>query len=164
MTARDYEAWTRPLRAHPRLTRLMLRGNTVLTGIVYAAYPLLLAVLLYQRDARLLECLLTPAISFAAVTVFRDRLNRPRPYEALDIRPLIHKNTRGHSFPSRHVFSSAVISCTFWYIAPPLGVLLLVITALLAVIRVLGGVHFPRDVIAGFLIGLAAGWIGFVWL
>ena len=106
MTAQDYEVWTRPLRRHPSLTKALLCINKVLTLLVYLAYPLLLLALLLQKDARLATVFLTPAISFVLVSVFRDRVNMPRPYEQLDIRPLIHKDTRGHSFPSRHVFSS----------------------------------------------------------
>ena len=121
MTAQDYEVWTRPLRRHPSLTKALLCINKVLTLLVYLAYPLLLLALLLQKDARLATVFLTPAISFVLVSVFRDRVNMPRPYEQLDIRPLIHKDTRGHSFPSRHVFSSAVISCAFLYTVPCLG-------------------------------------------
>ena len=164
MTAQQYEAWTRPLRKRPFLTKTLLCINKALTALVYVAYPLLLLVLLLQNDARILSVLLTPAISFVLVSVFRSHVNAPRPYEQLDIQPLIHKDTRGHSFPSRHVFSSAVISCAFLYTFSRIGVVLLLVTALLAIIRVLGGVHFPRDVIVGFCIGLLAGWIGFVLL
>ena len=42
-------------------------------------------------------------------------------------------------------------------IAPPVAVVLLVAAGVLAVCRVLGGVHFPRDVVAGALIGSATG-------
>lgn len=164
MTAQQYEAWTRPLRQHPYLTKAVLCINNVLTALVYIAYPLLLLVLLFQNHARFLSVFLTPAISFVLVSFFRSRVNAPRPYEKLDIQPLIHKDTHGHSFPSRHVFSSAVISCAFLFVSPAFGAIFLIITALLAVIRVLGGVHFPRDVIAGFCIGLLSGWIGFVLL
>ena len=164
MTAQDYDVWTRPLRRHPSLTKALLCINKVLTLLVYLAYPLLLLALLLQKDARLASVFLTPAISFVLVSVFRDRVNMPRPYEQLDIQPLIHKDTRGHSFPSRHVFSSAVISCAFLYTVPCLGAIGLLITVWLAVMRVLGGVHFPRDVIAGFCIGLLSGWVGFVLL
>ena len=164
MTAQDYEVWTRPLRRHPSLTKALLCINKVLTLLVYLAYPLLLLALLLQKDARLATVFLTPAISFVLVSVFRDRVNMPRPYEQLDIQPLIHKDTRGHSFPSRHVFSSAVISCAFLYTVPCIGAIGLLITVWLAVMRVLGGVHFPRDVIAGFCIGLLSGWVGFILL
>lgn len=45
-----------------------------------------------------------------------------------------------------------------WFAAAaPVALALLAVAALLAVCRVLGGVHFPRDVIAGALVGVAVG-------
>ena len=45
-----------------------------------------------------------------------------------------------------------------WFVASvPVAVVLLVAAGVLAVCRVLGGVHFPRDVVAGALIGSATG-------
>lgn len=142
----------------------MLVMNKALPCLLYASYPLLLIWLLLHQDIRFIRVLLAPGISFVLLSVFRDRYNAPRPYELLDIDPLIHKNTRGHSFPSRHVFSVSAIACAFWYICPPIGIVLLCCSALMAVIRVLGGVHFPRDVIAGFAIGVLSGVIGFLLL
>ncbi|MFR0869712.1 MAG: phosphatase PAP2 family protein [Adlercreutzia sp.] len=39
----------------------------------------------------------------------------------------------------------------------PVAVVLLVAAVVLAICRVLGGVHFPRDVVVGALIGSATG-------
>lgn len=164
MTAKTYEAISAPFRGHPKRLAVLKLLSKGLPLPVYAAYPLLLCGLLAAHDPRFLRAFLVPAISFVLLTVFRDRLNAPRPYEALDISPLITKNTKGHSFPSRHVFSASVIACTFFYVLPPIGTVLLVISVLLAVIRVIGGIHFPRDVLAGMVCGLLSGWIGFVLL
>ena len=91
----------------------------------------------------------------------RDRLNAKRPYEVLDIQPIITKNTKGHSMPSRHVFSMFVIAMAFLWVLPWAGALLLCFGAALALVRVIGGVHFPRDVIAGALVGIVSGILGF---
>ena len=96
-------------------------------------------------------------MSFLLVSVFRNLYNAKRPYELLEIQPLIHKDKKGKSFPSRHVFSVFVIAMTFLWLCPPAGVVFLVVGVLLALCRVIGGVHFPRDVIAGALAGIAAG-------
>ena len=164
MTAQNYETWTRPLRTHPGWLRILLVSNKLLTAVVYISYPALLLVLLLTQPAALPQVILTPAVSFILLSLFRDRVNLPRPYEALDIQPLIHKTTKGHSFPSRHVFSVTVIACAFLSILPWLGMVFLIFAVFRSIIRVLGGVHFPRDVVVGFLFGLLSGWIGFVLL
>lgn len=162
MTAKDYQKWTAPLRRHPLFTDILLLLNKFLTILIYIAYPVLLIYLIMRHDSRFLHVLLTPLISFLLLSIFRDWLNAPRPYEVLDIQPLIHKNTKGHSFPSRHVFSIAVIACAYGYIIAWAGIIGILLAIFMAYIRVLGGVHFPRDVIAGLLIGIMAGIIGFI--
>ena len=74
---------------------------------------------------------------------------------------LLVKETKGKSFPSRHVFSIAMIAMTFLRVSLPLAVLFFVLTALLAALRVLGGVHYVRDVAAGAAMGVLCGLLGF---
>ena len=59
--------------------------------------------------------------------------------------------------PSRHIFSSAVISMGVLAVNVPLGGICWMITILNAVVRVVSGVHYPSDVTAGILIGFLAG-------
>lgn len=135
--------------------------NKLTTTIVYVTYPIFLLILLINRDSRFWKVLLVPAISFILVSAFRSHINLPRPYEVLDIVPIIKKDTKGKSFPSRHVFSVFIIAMTLYYISVPTGVFLMVLGSLIAVIRVVGGVHFPRDVIFGAIIGVLCAVVGF---
>ena len=162
MTSERYEKLVAPLRRHPRAVAALAGVNLALTAVCYTVYPLLLLFLLGERDARFWRCLLVPAVSFAAVTLFRSACNAPRPYEQ-GIDALLKKKRTGHSFPSRHVFSAVMIAVTAAYLLPALSVPLFVAAALLALIRVLGGIHYPRDVFCGALFALIAGGIGF-WL
>ena len=162
MTSVRYEKLVAPLRRHPRAVAALAGVNQALTALCYTVYPLLLLFLLGERDARFWRCLLVPAVSFAAVTLFRSACNAPRPYEQ-GIDALLKKKRTGHSFPSRHVFSAVMIAVTAAYLLPALSVPLFVAAALLALIRVLGGIHYPRDVFCGALFALIAGGIGF-WL
>lgn len=114
-------------------------------------------------DPLLSKAILVPAVSFIAVSLLRALINAPRPYEAFALPPVIAKDTKGKSFPSRHAFSIFVIGVTFLAACPlPLvGWLILALGVCLAVVRVLAGVHFPRDVAAGALLGIACGCLGF---
>lgn len=130
---------------------------TYLTAFVYVAAILFLG---WQRDLRILPFLFVPALSFLLVSVFRARYGAARPYEKYGFTPLVPKDTRAKSFPSRHVFSIFVIASvvSFLWFVP--GVLLLLLGGILAFLRVAMGVHFPKDVLAGAMIGIFCGCIG----
>ena len=99
------------MRQRPMALRMLLACNQGMTWLVMIAYPLLLLYLLFlKRYEMLYHTVLIPGVAFVVVSVFRRIYNAPRPYEKMDITPLIAKDKQGQSFPSRHVFSAG-----FWY-------------------------------------------------
>lgn len=161
MTTKEYNSITSGFRQHPKRIRALNIANTVLAAVFYISYPLLLVYLGYTHNPFLSRALIVPAIAFVIVTVFRRTVSAARPYEVLDITPLINKKKVGHSFPSRHIFSAFMVASTFAYVNLPFGIVLYILGALLALIRVVGGVHFPRDVFAGSALGVLCGIIGY---
>ena len=172
---RDYATWykraTAGIRRREHGAEHLNTLNRILTDGMYAAYPLLLAVLLARGTAEggapaglraVFPFVLVPGISFVLLSLIRKKINRKRPYETYDLDPLIQKETKGNSMPSRHVFSSAVISMCLFRVCPSIGILGFAATALSALVRVLGGVHYPEDVAVGALAGIAAGLL--LWL
>ncbi|MBU5313699.1 phosphatase PAP2 family protein [Tissierella carlieri] len=161
MNEKTYEKMIKILGSHP-YALVMIKGiNKLTTTLVYFIYPIFLLMLAFNGDLRFWRVFLTPGISFMLVSSFRNHTDFPRPYEVLDIVPIINKSTKGRSFPSRHVFSAFVIAMTLYYISVPVGVILMFAGIILAIVRVLGGVHFPRDVVVGAMIGILFGMIGF---
>jgi len=161
MTKEQYIKITQTLRNDPEKTKRVVSMNQLLTGVVFMVYPLYMAVLYGEKDPKLLKVILVPAISFVLVTIFRKIVNAPRPYEKFEIPPVIEKDTKGKSFPSRHVFSVFIIAVTIFYSHPGPGIVIGLIGVAMAIIRVLGGVHEVRDVVAGAVIGLVCGILGF---
>lgn len=161
MTKEQYIKITEPMRKNPEKTKRVIAMNQILTGVVFMVYPLYMAVLYGENDPKLLRVLLVPAVSFVLVTILRRIINAPRPYEKFNIPPVIEKDTKGKSFPSRHVFSVFIIAVAIFYSHPGPGILIGLIGVAMAVIRVLGGVHEVRDVVAGAVIGLLCGMVGF---
>lgn len=131
--------------------------NKLLTVITYFAYPAMAAYLFIKADERFLKVVAVPATGFIMLTVFRKAVNRSRPYEKFAINPIIKKDTKGQSMPSRHIYSITVIAMTFLYVMPALGIVFLIFALILAGVRVIGGVHYPSDVLAGFLLGVLSG-------
>lgn len=178
MKKETYLQMTGFFAARPRVARVLIGANKAITFAIYVAYPLLLIWLFIQGNPfscwlagmplsepaiTWLQALLVPLVSFVLVSVVRSALNASRPYEVFSAQPIIPKQTKGKSFPSRHVFSIFVIGMTFLQVGPliagvpVLGIVVLALGVLLAIVRVLAGVHFPRDVVVGAVVGILAG-------
>lgn len=132
-------------------------ADRVLTMLFYGAYAVLLIIVALQRPVELVPLVLVPGAAFVLVSAARRRLNAPRPYDLSNVPPLIAREGVGCSFPSRHAFSAFAIASCWFAASTPVAAGLLACAAALAWCRVVGGVHFPRDVVVGVLIGIAAG-------
>lgn len=152
-----YEQWAAPLRGRPGVVRALNIVNHGIVVVFYGAYALLLGWACVSDPWKLAPLVGVTAVGFAAVSFFRKRFNAPRPYECCAIAPLIARDGAGKSFPSRHAFSAFAIAASWFAASAPVAVVLLAAAVVLAVCRVLGGVHFPRDVVVGALIGSATG-------
>lgn len=177
MTPERYHKLLRWMEARPALKQAVISLNHWLPAVPFFCYPVLL-VLLNLRWFRLMQAggqaaldfmpdiaraILVPGFVFLGGTVLRAKLNFPRPYEQPGFTPLVEKETKGHSFPSRHALSAAVLAAVWLYFYPAAGAVMSVIAAAICVLRVLAGVHYPRDVLAGAALGFSLGIAG-MWL
>lgn len=157
MTGQQYDRYVSFFRKKPGWITCIKTVNHILTLTGFIVYPAIILYLLYKKSRKLKAYLLVPAVAFGLVSVFRKKCNRPRPYENPEIHTLTRRDKEGQSFPSRHLFSYFLISVLLWSLCPPAGFLMMVSGLILAVIRVILGVHYPSDVIAGMFIGLLSG-------
>ncbi len=160
MTAKQYEKISAPFRSKKRTAALKIT-NKLLTALGFAAYPLLLIYLYITTPEKLFTAIVVPASGFILLTVVRRKINRPRPYVALDIDPIIHKDKKGNSMPSRHVFSMTMIAAAWFLASPAICAVLMVFSVILALIRVVGGIHYPSDVVVGALCAVVWAAAGF---
>ena len=116
----------------------------------------LMPVLVIMLDFRVVAFAAFPLIELLTVTKFRDKIDRPRPFDVLDVTPL-EEHSSGHSFPSLHCSSSFVITMALFYINPLLGAIGLIVSVFVALSRLLAGVHYPSDILAGIAIGFLFG-------
>ena len=49
----------------------------------------------------------------------------------------------------------------FWYVCQPLGITAAALAVLVGISRVVAGLHYPRDVLAGAAVSLVVGGLGF---
>ena len=165
---KNYQEWyghvAGNIKNKPFLLRLLRTFNLFMTAVMPIVYLTLLATTYLQQGLgkQVLIYVFIPASGFVILSFLRKKINAPRPYEEWDIKPLLDRDSPGQSMPSRHVFSATIISMACLHASLSVGVISLVLSALLGLVRVLGGVHFPKDVVVGYICGLAWGVLFFL--
>ena len=165
---KNYQEWygkrKSSLLRYPQGLQLMRVFNRMMTVLMPLAYLTLLGTSFMSRGLGkgFATYILVPASGFVLLTLVRKWINQPRPYEAWGIIPLLDKDSAGNSMPSRHVFSATIISMSCLHANLPAGLILLVLSALLGLVRVLGGVHYSKDVLVGYACGLIWGILFFI--
>ena len=141
------------------ILELVCKILPVLCGTVYLFIGVGLLFLKYEHLARYVA---VPAAGVVIVTVLRKLINRRRPYEALGFSPFLkYKEGKGQSFPSRHTALCVLIAFACWYIFVPLGIVMFALAVIIALSRLLSGMHYPSDVISGFFLSLIIAVLGF---
>ena len=165
---KNYQEWyqniSSRLTSHPPLLFLLRSFNRLMTFTMPLVYLALLVTTYLQLglSQQVGIYLFIPASGFVILSLFRKKINHPRPYETWDIRPLLEKDSSGQSMPSRHVFSATIISMAYFHAWTLIGMILLICSGVLALVRVLGGVHYPKDVLVGYVCGLLWGFLFFL--
>ena len=165
---KSYQEWYGHVASNienkPFLLRLLRTFNLFMTVVMPIVYLTLLATTYLQQGLgkQVLMYVFVPATGFVILSFLRKKINAPRPYEIWEIVPLLDRDSPGQSMPSRHVFSATIISMACLHASLSVGVILLVFSALLGLVRVLGGVHFPKDVVVGYICGLVWGVLFFL--
>ena len=127
---------------------------------VYAFAYTIFTSLAAREVSYVIRLVISTAPAFLVVSIARKAVNAPRPYELFSFYETAPKKKSGESFPSRHVFSVFAIGSALLFENLPLGVCLIISGVILAATRVLLGIHFVKDTVAGALIGLISGTLG----
>lgn len=154
-----YRWLTLPFTRKPHRVQVLQRMNRILTFVMPGIYGLVFCWLFLKKTSmgEIWPFIWIPASGFVLFSLFRHWVNVPRPYEKWGIQPLLEKNSSGHSFPSRHVFSATIISMCVCQLSLSLGMCSMLLSLLLALVRVIGGVHYSKDVLVAWGLGLVWG-------
>ena len=165
---KNYQEWYDHIAVNienkPFLLSLLRTFNRFMTVVMPMIYLTLLATTYLQQGLgkQVLIYVFIPASGFVILSFLRKKINAPRPYEEWDIKPLLDRDSPGQSMPSRHVFSATIISMACMHASLPIGMICLTLSAFLGLVRVLGGVHYPKDVVVGYICALVWGVIFFL--
>ncbi len=164
MKKSTYIKMTDDLRAKPGLLKLFIVLNKIapwVYGILYAflafgaiRYPFLLA-----------RIVVVPVGSFLLIQLASIFLEYARPYLLFDVEPAIPEEAKDpRTLPCKPVFWYTIIGLSYFFVLNnhiP-GILLLAGAVLMGVIRVWGGLHFTRDVVAGIVLAVIFGLLGYM--
>lgn len=129
-------------------------------GVFWYALILSLPLLMPQGGFAAATCMtLMGLLNLAIYRCLKSRFARPRPYAMY---PEIRRGTTvldEYSFPSGHTLHAVTFTLMLVVFAPWLGALLVPFALLTALSRVVLGVHFVSDVLAGAALGLVHGLI-----
>ncbi len=117
-----------------------------------------LALLCFRKTRKLgVACAISMLIGLAVTNLaLKNWVARVRPYELVAGLERIIEAQHDWSFPSGHTTNSFACAWVLFRRAPRrYGVPALVMAALIALSRLYVGVHYPTDVLAGLVIGIA---------
>jgi undecaprenyl-diphosphatase len=127
-------------------------GDGVFWYLLIAALPLLYGTAGLGVSFRLA---VAGIVGNAVYRLLKERLVRERP---CNLHPRIRAGARAldrYSFPSGHTLHAVCFTAITVMAFPALGWLLIPFAVLVAMSRVMLGLHYPSDVVAGALLGLA---------
>jgi membrane-associated phospholipid phosphatase len=167
-TGQQLDAWTflffnvrgtRPIW----LDRIMLGFTQIGSGIA----ALIIALVLFLSGNRLLsyEFMFGGLTLWLVVELVKFFVHRSRPFIRLTQARIIGYRARGRSFPSGHTsqsFFMVTLMIQHFHVSVWMAILLYATALLVGITRMYVGAHYPRDVLAGAILGSAWGLLGVI--
>ncbi len=155
---RDVFTWVVEHRVEPFDWLFVALSAAGQAGLIWIALAPLLAV--WARKPVVFTTLVTAATVWTAdllAVALKGVFDRERPYEVLPVADPLLRWDVGGSLPSGHAATSAAGAFILAYLLGRGGFGLALLAVAIGFSRVYVGVHYPLDVLAGALLGLAVG-------
>lgn len=130
-------------------------GDGIFWYLLIAAMPLLMGAPGWRYAAQML---LTGAAGLALYKLLKRKLVRERPFIGLVGIECAMPPLDRYSFPSGHTLHAVLFTAMAVSQVPALAVVLVPFAVLVALSRVVLGLHYPTDVLVGAALGAALAW------
>ena len=148
----------------PRWLDLTILCITQLGNFIFALI-ISLILLLSGHNLLAFELVLGVLLLSMVVQTMKVLIKRKRPYSKLENIRIIGARNSGHSFPSGHTsqaFFMVSLMLHYYQVNIFVWLMLYFIAALVGYSRIYVGMHYPRDVIAGAILGTVWGSVGVI--
>ncbi len=134
-------------------------------GTVGFIAPLIILFYIGGRPRFAIDLTLGTLTLLLLVTIIKAFADRARPFNLLLETKVIGWKAAGLSFPSGHTTQSfflATVTINYFHLSLPIAIVLYGLALMVGVTRVYLGAHYPRDVMAGAILGLIWGTMGVI--
>ncbi|HSQ26552.1 MAG TPA: phosphatase PAP2 family protein [Anaerolineales bacterium] len=141
------------------------RSMLVFTQIGSGIFAMVVGLVLFLTGNRLIayELMLGTITLWIVVELIKALVRRPRPFIRVTQARTVGHQARGRSFPSGHtsqIFFMATLMAKYFHFSAWIVFLLYALALVVGITRMYVGAHYPRDVLAGAILGSAWGLLG----
>ena len=106
----------------------------------------------WQKKKEVLLSFFAGVVAYILASVLKIFIHIPRPYDAF---PAVHSlfPETGFSFPSGHATFFMALAVSIFFYHKKAGYVFMFFALLIGLARIIGGVHFPADILGGFILG-----------
>lgn len=130
-------------------------------------YGLMLAIIVTQQTDGIKPVLHMLAAGLTGTLIYKwlkQATHRPRPFQVRQDVWVVGKPLDHFSFPSGHTLHAVTFSVVAIHYYPQLVTILMPFTLMIAMSRVILGLHYPSDVLAGASIGYVVAQLYLIWI
>ncbi|MEK7128261.1 MAG: phosphatase PAP2 family protein [Patescibacteria group bacterium] len=127
---------------------------------VYFIYIVIISALLYlffyYNKKEFIFLCVSLGLAWVFAKILKILFHTQRPFEMFSQVQSLFSET-GYAFPSGHTMVASAIAFSIFFTHKKVGYIFIFFALLIGLARIIAGVHFPIDILGGFVLGLAAG-------
>ncbi|BBB31236.1 phosphatase PAP2 family protein [Neptunomonas japonica] len=139
---------------HAGITTLSRNVSRLGDGVLYLLLGGLLALFEPQDGVSFLRLgLFAFVVELPLYLFLKNIIRRDRPCQRLDLKSVVTPLDK-FGFPSGHAAAAFVFASVLAHVYPSVALLTYIIAILIGISRVVLGVHYPADIVAGAVVGI----------
>lgn len=105
-----------------------------------------------EKKREILMVFFSAIVAWVTAYVLKFLIHSPRPFDAFSQVHSLFSET-GYSFPSGHATFFMALAFAIFFLHKKVGYIFMFFALLIGLARIIAGVHFPIDILGGFVLG-----------